>query len=65
MLNDLPANISAPFEVKKVKNHIELVVNYGQIDYYEMDWRGSLCHKALGLTDIPMRTEEDQKACDK
>lgn len=59
-------NISAVFEVKIEKNHIELVVHNGdKFDYYEMNWKGFCCYRATGLNEIPIRTEDEQEDCDK
>lgn len=62
----IPLNISANFDFKIVKNHIELVVNNdGAFDYYEMNWKDYCCYKATDLNEKPIRTESDQEDCDK
>lgn len=62
----VPKNISAVFDIKVRKNHLELVVhNDGEFDYYEMNWKGYCCYKATGLNEIPLRTDEEQEDCDK
>lgn len=65
-VESIPANISAVFDMKIERNHIELVVhNDDKFDYYEMNWKGFCCFKATGLNEIPIRTEEEQEECDK
>lgn len=62
----IPANISANFDIKIVKNHIQLTVrNDDKFDYYEMNWKGYCCYRATGLNVTPIRTEEEQENCDK
>lgn len=62
----IPLNISAPFVIGKVNNHIELVINRNdKFDYYEMARTGSLCFAAVDLNEIPMRTGKEQEDCDK
>lgn len=62
----IPTNISAIFDMKVEKNHLELVVhNDNKFDYYEMNWKGYCCYKNIGLNAIPVRTEEEQEDCDK
>lgn len=65
-VESIPANISAVFDMKIERNHIELVVhNDDKFDYYEMNWKGFCCFKDTGLNEIPIRTEEEQEECDK
>lgn len=62
----MPTNISAIFDIKIRKNHLELVVhNDDKFDYYEMNWKGYCCYKATGLNEKPLRTEDEQEDCDK
>lgn len=61
----IPANVSANFDIKIEKNHIELTIhNDDKFDYYEMNLKGYCCYRATGLNVIPARNAEEQKDCD-
>ncbi|XP_037041067.1 uncharacterized protein LOC119077848 isoform X2 [Bradysia coprophila] len=61
----IPRNVSANFDIKIEKNHIQLTVrNDDKFDYYEMNWKGYCCYIARGLNVTPIRTEEEQENCD-